>query len=69
MSSKIFEKISHIFKKSKIDVSVIVPVYNVEEYIIECLDYLENQTLQNSQVIIIDDGSTDKSSEQQIRIL
>ena len=63
MSSKIFEKISHIFKKSKIDVSVIVPVYNVEEYIIECLDSLENQTLQNIQVIIIDDGSTDKSSE------
>lgn len=63
MSNKIFKKISRIFTKNKIDVSVIVPVYNVEEYLIECLDSLENQTLQNIQIIIIDDGSTDKSSE------
>lgn len=42
-------------------VSVIVPVYNVEKYIFECLNSLKHQTYKNLQVIIIDDGSTDNS--------
>ncbi len=58
---KFFDKIKQLLKCSKVDVSIIVPVYNVEEYLIECLDSLENQSLQNFQVIMIDDGSTDKS--------
>lgn len=44
---------------NEFDISVIVPVYNVEEYLIECLDSINNQTKDNIQVIIIDDGSPD----------
>lgn len=44
-------------------VSVIVPVYNIEKYLVECLDSLANQSLNNIQVILVDDGSTDNSGE------
>ena len=43
-------------------ISVIVPVYNVEEYLHECLRSITNQTYTNLQIIIVDDGSTDGSS-------
>lgn len=42
-------------------VSVIIPVYNVEEYLEECLDSVLNQTYKNIEVIAINDGSTDNS--------
>lgn len=42
-------------------ISVIVPVYNVEEYLKECLDSLVNQTLDGLEVIMMNDGSTDSS--------
>ncbi len=42
-------------------VSVIVPVYNVENYICKCLDSLVKQTLKDIEIIIINDGSTDSS--------
>jgi hypothetical protein len=42
-------------------VSVIVPVYNVEGYIEKCLETLVNQTLQEIEIIIVNDGSTDRS--------
>lgn len=42
-------------------VSVIVPVYNVQDYLRECLDSLANQTLENIEVLMINDGSPDES--------
>ncbi len=44
---------------SDVKVSVIVPVYNTEQYLKECLDSLVRQTLQEIQIVIVDDGSTD----------
>lgn len=42
-------------------VSIIVPVYNVEKYLRKCIDSLVNQTLNDIEIICINDGSTDKS--------
>ena len=39
-------------------ISIIVPVYNVEDYIEECLESLVKQTYKNLEIILIDDGST-----------
>ena len=44
-------------------ISVIVPVYNVEEYLEECLDSIQCQTYSNIEVILVNDGSTDHSQE------
>lgn len=44
-------------------VSVIVPIYNVEKYLDECLVHLERQTLKEIEIIMVNDGSTDGSSE------
>lgn len=44
-------------------VSVIVPVYNTEKYIKKCLDSLVNQTMKNTEIIVINDGSNDHSEE------
>lgn len=44
-------------------ISVIIPVYNVEQYLRECIDSVLKQTYKNFEVILIDDGSTDKSGE------
>ncbi|MCD0454716.1 glycosyltransferase [Chryseobacterium sp. LC2016-27] len=43
-------------------VSVIVPVYNVERYLAKCLDSLVNQSLQNIEIVIVNDGSSDGSA-------
>ena len=48
-------------ENNKIKVSVIVPVYNTEEYLDECFESLFNQSLKNFEVVAIDDGSTDGS--------
>lgn len=44
-------------------VSVIVPVYNVEQYLDECINSLINQTYKNLEIIIVDDGSIDNSGK------
>ena len=44
-------------------ITVIVPVYNVEKYLPECLDSLAGQTYKNLQVLVVNDGSTDSSPQ------
>lgn len=44
-------------------ISVIVPVYNVEEYLENCLESISNQTETDVEIIVVDDGSPDKSGE------
>jgi len=44
-------------------ISVIVPVYNVEPYLRRCVDSIINQTYNNLEIILIDDGSSDHSGE------
>lgn len=44
-------------------ISVIVPVYNVEQYLEECLESICGQTYKNLEIILVDDGSTDQSGE------
>lgn len=44
-------------------ISVIVPIFNMEEYLERCLNSLVNQTYKNLEIILVNDGSTDKSLE------
>ncbi len=44
-----------------VHVSVVIPIYNVESYLTECLNSIVNQTLRNIEIICINDGSTDNS--------
>ena len=46
-----------------IDISVVVPVYNVEDYLRQCMDSVVDQTFENIEIICINDGSTDSSLE------
>ena len=48
---------------SNIKVTAIVPAYNVETYLEKCLTNLVNQTLKDIEIIVIDDGSTDRTNE------
>jgi len=44
-------------------ISIIIPVYNVEQYLDQCIESCINQTLKEIEIILVDDGSTDRSSE------
>ena len=46
-----------------IKVSVILPVYNTEKYLRQCLESIERQTLKEMEVFCVDDGSSDGSVE------
>ena len=49
--------------RSKLKVAVVVPVYNIEGYLGECLESVLAQTHRELEVVVVDDGSTDKSGE------
>ena len=45
-----------------IKISIVVPIYNIERYVKKCVNSLINQTYKNIEIILVDDGSTDRSS-------
>ena len=54
-----FSSLHKIWKKRKMNtpkISVIIPVYNVEKYLGECLDSIVNQTLKDIEIICVNDG-------------
>lgn len=44
-------------------ITVIVPVYNIEKYLERCVNSIRNQTYENLEILLVDDGSTDRSGE------
>ena len=44
-------------------ISVIIPVYNLENYISNCIESIINQVYKNLEIIVVDDGSSDNSWE------
>lgn len=50
-------------EENKIFISIIIPVYNCEKYIEKCIKSLMNQTYKDFEILLINDGSTDKSAE------
>ena len=44
-------------------ISIIVPIYNVKDYLVRCIESIIHQTYQNLEIILVDDGSTDGSGE------
>ena len=50
-----------LIENSKIKISIIIPIYNVEKFLSECLESIINQTYKNLEIICVNDGSTDKS--------
>ena len=50
-------------KEAKVNISIVVPVYNVENYLVECLQSILEQTYKDFELILVNDGSVDKSGE------
>ena len=45
------------------NISIIIPIYNVEKYLVRCIESILNQSYKSFELILINDGSTDKSGE------
>ena len=52
---------NYAIEMNNIKVSIIIPIYNTEQYLNQCLDSVINQTFQDIEIIVINDGSTDNS--------
>lgn len=52
-----------VFNNGNIKISIIVPIYNAEKYLNQCLESIKKQTLKEIEVICVDDGSTDDSPD------
>ena len=50
-------------KMNKYKVSIIIPVYGVEKYVSKCLESLVNQTLNDIEIIVVNDGTKDNSQK------
>lgn len=48
---------------NQIDISIIIPIYNVEKYLTVCIDSLKNQGGLRMEIILVNDGSTDLSGK------
>ena len=48
-------------RKLETRISIIVPIFNAEMFLVRCISSIQNQTHENLQIILIDDGSTDSS--------
>ena len=49
--------------KSDSLISIVIPIYNAEKYLEECIESVINQTYSNIEIILVNDGSTDRSAE------
>lgn len=52
-----------LLRNDRILVSVIIPVYNAEQYLCKCIDSVVNQSYKNLEIILVDDGSKDNSAK------
>lgn len=56
-------QITRIIKRNSHKVSVVVPIYNVEKYLVKCLKSIQSQDYREMEIILVDDGSTDNSGK------
>ena len=53
----------NLMSSHDVSVSIIIPIYNVEKYMDQCVESVLNQTFSDIEIILVDDGSTDSCSE------
>lgn len=66
LNARLYQKVYEIYRgvvMENIIISIIVPVYNVEQYLKKCLDSLVNQTMKEIEIIVVNDASPDNSKD------